>query len=251
MRNHISKAYFFNFSCLLIFFMLTAYSENAEAHAHISFYEEKITIHRNGSADIITVVDLSGYAGGGIALPLNYIWVEKISARFRENNVYLNAGIANVNGIDYLQVSFDKGQGNNKHLIVTYRDPAYLLWKKAGPGEHGVYSYKSEFQNTIPFVIDEFEMEVVLPEGFTIHKITKSKPEFTKKDPAPPFLYTNAKDGSHLMIRALKLGFGKSTSLEYTFIQKKTSFPLLIGGLILMGLLLFFFKDVLKERNHE
>jgi hypothetical protein len=90
-------------------------------------------------------------------------------------------------------------------------------------------------------------MEVILPEGFVIHRITRSIPALTKKDPVPPFSFVNLRDGSHLSIAARNLGPGGTCMLEYAFARKKTSYAFLSVCIALMVLCLVCFRDILKE----
>jgi hypothetical protein len=215
--------------------------------SRIRSYKETICIRPNGSAEVTSTVAIGEYVGSDLSLPLNYQWVEKISARVQETGETLPVEIASEDGIDRLRVNLGQTAISNKTLVLKFRDPAYLLWKNAGPGEFGFYEYKTEFQNTSRLVIDELAMEVVLPEGYLLHRIIKSVPSLTKKDPTPPYSFVNTKGTSHLFLTGRNLTQGKSCMLQYTFVAKKVSYVFLSVCIVLMLLSLVVFSGMLKE----
>jgi hypothetical protein len=215
--------------------------------SHVRSYKETICIRPNGSAEVTSTIAIGEYVGSDLSLPLNYQWVERISARVQETGATLPVEIASVDGIDRLRVTLGQTSISNKTLVLAFRDPAYFLWKNAGPGEFGFYEYKTEFQNTSALAIDELAMEVVLPEGYILHRIVKSVPGLTRKDPTPPYSFVNSKGTSHLFITARNLTPGRSCMLQYTFVAKKVSYVFLSVCIVLMLLSLVVFRGMLKE----
>jgi hypothetical protein len=235
---------------LFVLLCLVAFSTPAEAgERHLTSYQEKIRIHQNGSAQVETIVVLGELKDKILLLPLNYLWVEKIVARVRETGETLPAAIENVDGIDYLRVQLSATALPGHTILISFRDPAYLLWKNAGPRAHDLYRWKSEFQNTSPYIIDTYEMDVILPEGFAIHQIQKSTPEVRKNEPEPPYLFSHDPEGDHIRIRTRDITLGKRCMIEYTFAQNKRSMGLLIGGIAAILALLYFFKETFKEKS--
>jgi len=237
---------------LLAFFLIAGGPSRSEgAERHIAGYGEKISIHINGSARVETTVMLAGVTDKNLLLPLNYLWVEQIEARIKETGEIVPAAIANVDGTDYLRVELSEAASRQGGvLVISFRDPAYLLWKEAGPRDHGLYRWKSEFRNTSPFAIDAYEMEVVLPRGFAVFQIQRSAPALRKNIPEPPYSFYRDQDGDHIRIRTRGITLGKECFVEYTFAENKRSYGLLIGGLAAILALLYFFRDTFKETGN-
>jgi hypothetical protein len=116
-------------------------AREGRAQSHIRSYKETICIRPNGAAEVTDTIAMGEYSGGDLSLPLNCLWVEKITARIQETGETLPAEIASAEGIDSLRVALGHTSISNKTLVLTFRDPAYLLWKNAGPGEFGLYEY--------------------------------------------------------------------------------------------------------------
>jgi len=237
---------------LLAFFLVAGDPSPSEGgERHLAGYGEKISIHNNGSARVETTVMLAGVTDRALLLPLNYLWVEQIQARIKETGEIIPAAIATVDGIDYLRVELpDATSRQGGALLISFRDPAYMLWKNAGPRDHGLYRWKSEFRNTSPFTIDVYEMEVVLPKGFAVFQIQKSAPALRKNVPEPPYTFYRDQEGDHIRIRARDISLGKECFVEYTFAEKKRSYGLLIGGLAAILALLYFFRETFKETGN-
>ena len=237
---------------LLAFFLVVGGpSPSYGEERHLAGYGEKISIHNNGSARVETTVMLAGVTDKTLLLPLNYLWVEQIQARIKETGEIIPAAIATVDGIDCLRVELSEAASRQGGvLLISFRDPAYLLWKNAGPRDHGLYRWKSEFRNTSPFTIDAYEMEVVLPAGFAVFQIQKSAPAMRKNVPEPPYNFYRDQDGDHIRIRTRGITLGKECFVEYTFAENKRSYGLLIGGLAAILALLYFFRDTFKETGN-
>jgi len=232
---------------LIFFILLNSVVSAGTEEIKIRYYKETIDIKNTGAAEVTTKIEMASYSDESLYLPLNYIWVEKIKAVIMETGESLPASIKTLDGIDYLFLDTGTTSVNEKTLEIHFRDPAYLIWKDAGPEEYEIYHYKSEFINTSRFLIEEYEMEIILPEGFVLNSIIKSNPSYSSKDPEPPYHYKNLQERSLINIKKNNLKPVQNCMIEYNFKKKSVSYTLLITGIILIILYLLFFRDVLKE----
>jgi hypothetical protein len=238
--------------CLMTLVLLlmqpAASMENAgDGESHIAKYAESIRINQDGTADITTKIILGTCAKEFLYLPYNWTSVEKLQAKIGEGGESMPAEVRRSEGIDYICVTVGGKKTGDEPIVVTFRDPAYLSWKEAGPGSSGIYRHKSAFRNTTTLFIDEYAMEVILPPGFLIHSYGKSVPEYSQKDPMPPYSSKNLPDGSHIYIDAKKLSVGSRCMLEYAFVRKAFSSFLFGACIIAMALFMVFFRDMLRE----
>lgn len=233
---------------LILILILTSlsFAESEEAMI-IHNYKETIAIKKTGAAEVTVEVTMGEYEKDELYLPLNYIWVEKIEAEIVETGRSLDGEIKTLEGTDYLYLDLKGNSLSEKTLRISFRDPAFLIWKNAGPGEFGLYNYKYEFMNTTGFFIETYEMEILFPEGYIINDVLKSIPKYDNKDPAPPYSWKNLSDGSRLYTGNKNLSLGKTCMIEYSFAKKEKSPVIPVICIILIILYLLFFRDTLKE----
>ncbi len=215
-----------------------------EEQIKIKAIRDTIEIKKTGAAEITEEIQIEDFNKKELCLPVNYIWVEIKSAVIKETGEALTCSIKTLEGTDYIYLNLDNKDVNEKTIQINFKDPAFLIWKNAGPGDFGIYTYKNEYRNSTRMVIEEYGMEVILPEGFIINSIVKSTPAFTGKDPEPPYSFKNLSDKSHIYIKTKNLSPFKVCSIEYSFVEKKNSFILPVASIIIMILFLVFFRDL-------
>lgn len=231
----------------IIFFMSLPYITFAgeEEQIKIKAIRDIIEIKKTGAAEITEEIQIEDFNNKELYLPMNYIWVELKSAVIKETGESLSGSIKTLEGIDYIYLNPGNKDISEKTIQIKFKDPAFLIWKNAGPGNFGIYTYKNEYRNSTRMFIEEYDMEVILPEGFIINSIIKSTPAFTNKDPEPPYSFKNLSNGSHIYIKTKNLAPFKVCSIEYGFAEKKTSPFLAVASIIIMVLFLIFFRDLL------
>ncbi len=216
-----------------------------EDQIKIKSVKDIIEIKKTGAAEITEEIQMEDFNNKEVYLPVNYIWIELKSAVIKETGEAITGSVKTLEGIDYVYLNLDGKDVSEKTIKISFKDPAFLVWKNAGPGNFGIYTYKNEYRNSTRMVIEEYEMEVILPEGFIINSIVKSTPAFTSKDPEPPYSFKNLSNGSHIYIKAKNLSPFKVCSIEYSFVEKKNSFLLPVASIIIMVLFMIFFRDLL------
>ena len=215
-----------------------------EDQIKIKAIRDIIEIKKTGAAEITEEIQMEDFNNKELYLPMNYIWIDIKSAVIKETGEALTGSIKTLEGIDYIYLKLDNKDISEKTIKINFRDPAFLIWKNAGPGDFGIYTYKNEYRNSTRMFIEDYDMEVILPEGFIINSITKSTPAFTSKDPEPPYSFKNLSNGSHIYIKTKNLSPFKVCSIEYSFVEKKNSYMFPVASIIIMVLFLVFFRDL-------
>jgi hypothetical protein len=231
--------------CLLFIHSFSFAGE--EDQIKIKSIRDTIQLKKTGEAEVTEEIQMEDYEKNELYLPLNFLWVDIKSAVIEETGEALSGEMKTLEGMDYIYLNLNGKNISEKTIKINFKDPAYLIWKNAGPEEYGIYTLKTEYRNNTRIFIEVYEMEIVLPEGYLINSIVKSTPAFTSKDPEPPYSYKNLSDMSHLYIKTKNLSPCKACMMEYTFVKKKTSYALPAGCIITMILFLIFFRDILKE----
>jgi hypothetical protein len=215
---------------------------------NIKSIRDIIEIKKTGAAEITEEIQMEDFNNKDLYLPMNYIWIDMKSAVIKETGESLTGSIKTLEGIDYIYLNLDGKDIREKTIKINFKDPAFLIWKNAGPGDFGIYTYKTEYRNSTRMFIEDYEMELVLPEGFIINSIIKSTPAFTSKDPEPPYSYKNLSNKSHIYIKTKNLSPFKVCSIEYSFVEKKNSYVLPVASIIIMVLFLVFFRDMVNKQ---
>jgi len=206
---------------------------------------ERVDLGPGGEAVVAMRIAFGDGVGPLARLPFNYPYVDRAEARFDDGGT-LACSFVTLDGVELLELSAASLDGRT--VEVTLRDPAFLTWAKAGPGEYGVYRWRNAWLNPTPLLFEKFELEVILPPGFTLRSVEKSEPAASKKDAAPPYAISRAGGRSAVSIRARDLGAGGRVMLDYTFVEDRRS-PLLVALMLLAAAAwLWYFRDLIPKR---
>ncbi len=163
-------------------------------------------------------------------------------------NIKLSGRIVDENGTLLLQITNIKRDRADLPIIVSFAIPKYFDWKKAKKKGSGLYTWKHEFLNMTSANIEKYDVDLVLPGGYTFQTVERSRPALTSKDPKAPYSFFIADQKHHVALNAEKgLKVGKEASIEVTFqSDKKSPFFLIVFGLLALGYLIFY-RDLLAR----
>jgi hypothetical protein len=215
-----------------------------------TIFEETIDVQNTGAALITWQISPQACSRNQLDLPFNYAWGEGIDATFLEKTAAIQTSLQQIEGLDYLRVTTQAAFANDT-FSISFRDPAYLLFRDAGPGAYGLFRWKSYYLNTSRIQYETFIMNIILPNNYTLHSIEKSLPSYTKKDPKPPWNITSYMDRSKLTLQAKQVTLGSRIGVSYGFVKNQFPWLALICCLLLAAIHLSVFRDMLKEKGES
>jgi hypothetical protein len=249
MKNAISKMIL---GVLMAFIITMIIGVDAQgAKLALKEYSDTVILQKDGVGVVRTKVICAGGCPAALRLPFTYANPQNLKAVQGDpkgENKQLSVQVIEENSISFLQVSGISSLSPDLPIVVSFEVPKYFDWKKARHKGSGLYTWKHEFDNTIPAKIDKYEVDLVLPEGYTLQAVERSRPALTSKDPKAPYRFFIDDQKHHVSLSADKgLKMGKEASLEVTFKdEKKSLFFLIIFALFGAGYL-FFYRDLLKR----
>ena len=131
-------------------------------------------------------------------------------------------------------------------IVVRSDLPGWFDRAKARKA-YGEFALSRSFVNTSEYVLRDFELATVLPEGMLVHSVTRVEPEYdSKKNPEPPFRVGRDADRGWASLHRSDLVPAGTARLDLNFRPaKRGSLPLIVG-IALALLYLAFFRDVLR-----
>ena len=236
----------YNYIIIAIFLFVTIQSLSAY---EIQKMSNQIYINTDGSADVKVNVNFSTNSNVKILqLPLIFGNININNATFDSATENVNVRVISNNVFKYMEVPLLLESGNHQ-LTINYRIENYLNWKEAGPGEFNKYEFETSVENTFLTTIDTFNLCTVLPKGWNYHKVTGSAPEFKKKDPKPPYTLNQVDGRFCATISRTPMGYRDKVALEFIFKNTKKSYAIVYIGIILIGLYLFFFRNLVENKK--
>jgi len=210
---------------------------------------KKIFLNQDGTASVVMNVKFSTSENEGLLqLPMIFGNVHIDKANFDSNTKELDVKVVNNDVFNYVEIPF-QFEGGNHHLKMDYTIKNYLDWKEAGPGEFNKYEFVTSVENTFLTTIDTFSMCTILPEGWNYHKIIGSAPKFKKKDPKPPYTLDQIDGRSCATITRTPMEYRDKVALEFIFKSTKKSYAIIFISVILIGLYLFFFRNLVENKK--
>ena len=181
-------------------------------------------------------------------LPMTYSDIELISATLNGKNVRSDIEIK-TGVINSLQLQLNEKEGKQELLLVYMANNA-INWEEAGPGEFASYEYSTEIENPFITTIDTFKLAVILPDGWSYHKILSSYPEFKKKDPQPPYKLNYTEEGkSCLCVTRTPMEYRDKVGFEFVFKEKSKTKLLIFIGILLAIAYMYFFRELITKHK--
>lgn len=219
-------------------------SADSSLPGRLRLFSETLDLDAAGAADVCWTIVVDQLPATGIELPFSYPWGEKLCARMVDGRE-LPVSFVTREAVDSIQLTFPTAVDRGETLEIRFRDPAHLIFSRAGPGAHGLYRWSTSFLNTTRLQIEEYRLTVLLPEGYRLFRVEKSEPAGGKKDPAPPYRIRNLGQRSELQLIARGLKAGSRCSLNYSFCARQRPWTLIGAWLLLVVVWLFVFRDLI------
>lgn len=241
-----------NLNLKLYFLIVVIFWISIADAQQIRHIDESIKIEEDGSAYIRLKLDLQ------IMNDSTQIQIPAVSGNPSVIKGLLDAdqsGIEvlqkNTDNYSYLEI-VDRLPIGRHIVIIDYVLPEFMDWSAAGPGEFSTYKFGVELDNPFQVQIDTFNLAVSLPQGWNYHKIIASNPVFEDKDPQPPYqLFSNSDGLASLSISRTNMRFKDSIGLTFLFKSSSKSVVIIVVAVILAGLYMIIFRDLINNRNKK
>ncbi|MEN6485885.1 MAG: hypothetical protein ABFD98_13495 [Syntrophobacteraceae bacterium] len=220
------------------------------APASISSLSEKILIAKDGSARVQSRVDVADLKGAqALELPMNFKKPGDIAAYCMNSGQkrQVQCSLTEKGSASYLVLNTADLDKSAMPIFVEFNVPVFMKWSDAGPKQHDLYEGKHSFDNLSAHLIEKYNMELVLPEGWAFHKVLKSEPAVDKNSPKMPYRFFLNDKLSHLALDGKDMKFGRSANVKYSFKAVSKS-PVTLVVVTIVGILyLIFFRDLLAK----
>ena len=231
----------------IIYFMLMISYVNAQQFHSIY---QTISIEESGSAIVQMEISFTATDSiNSIRIPAEYEELNVTSAFLDDTTILDSVSIVFDRTTPVYNIIFNKPLTGLHFILLKANLEDFLEWEKAGPKEFRTYNWEVTYINTLPVTIEKFNLTVILPLNWNFHRITGSEPKFEKKQPKPPYIFAMKDDRASVSISKYTLEYMESVGLEFAFknVQKPTI--LIIVGVVLSILYLYFFRKLVVRRD--
>jgi len=252
MKNNVCR-----FSVLMIVFSLFFYSialgeKKPEKPIFITEYSEIIKISNDGAADVVVDVQFNRLCKSSVYIPLLFRHTELVTITPDTMEKGHVSRIVSEGGMRYIRIDPTKDVPEFQNIRVRFDVPKYYNLSHR-PKELNHYPLKQRFLNSSRLEIRKFRMQIILPEGFNVHKIVETTPKYIHpKRKNPAYEVQNLYDRSSVVLNAVNLQAGDRASLEIVF-NKPAQFGLFMTGLViaLMICFLLIYDLVWHQHRHK
>lgn len=208
--------------------------------------KERILINSNGDAEIFVNISIDSAKVFTVKLPWNFSQkVKKITTA-----PGFSANMISRQGNKYLLVkSIDSTLFS--HIYAKVEVEKFYDFENEKIKDYGNYSISYRFMNTTLDKIKFYQVEIVLPEGFNITSVDESFPELTESNPDVPYFISREKNLNKVVLHSSKLKMGTNAFINFRLKEEHKTYTLLIMLLLVAGLYLVFFRDVIKIKENS
>jgi len=242
----------YKYSFIIIILILSWPYQSTAMDNIISNYVETIRLTENGDTHISVEILISSYQDSVIEIPLNFALIQNLNTSleyvdksFKDVAIPVHYDKTSKNSF----IRFNCGQNIREKLILKmeFLAPGFVKFDELGPSEFDAYNWNYRFTNLSQFKIENYNARIVLPNGYNYHKVTGSIPKFTKNNPTPPYKFETIEEENQIIISSDNLYFGDNVFIDFIFKSNQKSYWIFVVGGILIGLYLFFFRDIWKN----
>lgn len=216
---------------------------------------ESYTIHlqafQQGEGKAVATVTLEGCTPGPMVLPLGFASPTDLKLEDAPAGVKLDLGPHN--GMTSLHLLFPERMPNQARLQFSFALKEVFQVIQLAPGEKSVLPkdsklFRHAFVNTQEVPIGIYRLELVLPEGLRVHAIREQLPRPKKSEVQPRVILSRSAGFQTATLQFKDLHQGDDTSMVVELVPNRRSIGWLFGGLLLGGLYLFWFRDLITKK---
>ena len=218
----------------------------------ISSYTIRLMAAPDGSGQATATVLLSGAKAGTLTLPLGFAPVEKLQLESPLPGLKLE-GIPR-NGMTQLAFTLPADLPPKTTVSFSFRLKQVFQVVKLKPGEKSSLpassrTFKHAFVNTQEAPIGTYRVEFLFPEGLMAQAIREQLPKPAKNEVGPRVLLGKVDGRQAATLQLDNLQQGDDTSMAVELVPTRRSLGWLIAGLLLAGLYLYRFQDLVVTKK--
>jgi len=214
-------------------------------------YEEKVIVGSDGNAQVEITVIVGRRGLSDLLLPFGFDDTTNFSilsgpASIPQDDQGLPEPTPTILGRPMLHLEVAGTAVRGDTIRVAASAPNWFSAEDSSL-PYGEFLMDRHFVNTSTYVLQDVRMSVVLPEGMLVHSIEKVVPAYSpKKNPQPPFKVARLGNRGMATLAVAQMEPTNAIRLSVNVRPSQRGLIPLFGGLIMAGLYLFFFRDVLK-----
>ena len=207
--------------------------------------EERIALDPTGTATVAVTVKLAKAEAGTVQVPTRFKAAEGLKV---EGLPGVAVALSDKGGVRAFALNLPAAPPDPAVVKIAFTVPGFYDWKKEKVADFGNRSLEYKFMNTLPGKVQAYALELMLPPGYLVNTVDDSTPKLTSKTPVPPYKILRVNGISGISIKHKDLGIGDTCSLKIRFKEDRKSIALLVGGLVLCGLYLVGYRDLVSHR---
>lgn len=208
--------------------------------------KERIVINSKGDAEIFVNTTIDSAKVFIVKLPWNFS--QKVKKITTVQGFYAN--LISKQGNKYLLVkSIDSTLFS--HIYAKVEVEKFFDFDNAKMKDFGNFTIDYRFMNTTLDKIIYYQAEIILPEGFNVTSVDESFPEQTESNPDIPCKINREENLNKVVLHSSNLKMGTNAFVQFRFKEENKSYTLLIVLLLIAGLYLVFFKDIIKTKDNS
>ncbi len=216
----------------------------------VQTYTIRLQAESDETGKAVGVLALANCTPGVLVLPLGFAAVEDL--RLEEPAVGVRLESVARNGMTQMKLTLPADISAKTNLKFSFRLKQVFQVTKLKPGEKSTLpassrSFKHAFVNTQEGVIGNYRVELIFPNGLMAQAIREQLPKPAKNEVGPRVLLTKLEGRQAAILQLSKLQQGDDTSMVVELVPIRRSFGWLIAGLVLAGLYLFRFRDLVTK----
>ncbi len=214
-------------------------------------YQVRLTAARDGSARATATVLVGHCPAGLLVLPLGFSAPEDLKLEEAPPGTRLELGARDT--VSTLRFQLPTALDAPVALRFSFRVKQPLQALKTAPGEKGALPagsrlFRHGFVNTQETPIGVYRLEFLFPEGLIAQAVREQLPKLEKQETGPRVLLSVLDGQQAATLTYANVHQGDATSMAVELVPRQRSLGWLLAGVILAGLYLFHFRDLVARK---
>jgi hypothetical protein len=238
--------------CRLLPFLLLAVTSLGATD--IKSYQVRLDAAANDSATGTAEVQLSDCSPGRLNLPMGFNSIDGLRVDEAPKGLRLEQGPTN--GQVLLHLDLPAGIAGESVVRFSFRVPKAFVRIEPGPGEKSSFPdgsrlFRHALVATQEGVLGSYRFELLFPPGSRAQSIREQLPKLGKAEVGPRVRLGKIDGRQNAVLQMSALRQGDDTSMALELVPERNSLGWLAVGLLLSGLYLFYFRDLVAKANPD